>query len=145
MGTGMAGNTVHPDSDMNKNAFYFTEPTPAQNFHRKIERVGKRLDHNLYYHENGSAEASLEAQRKGGKSKIDKNSVAGDPMFTDLKGGDFSFKEGSPALALGIDPMPKELVAKMGTTRDPFLGRFTKGMPLEADHSQVDQKKELNE
>jgi len=144
MGTGGAGNTVHPDSEMSKNVFYFTDKTPVQNFHRKIERVQAGLDHNLYYHENGSADKSLEDQRKKGKAKIDKNSVASDPMFADFKNGDFSFKEESPAPSLGIEVMSKEIVAKMGTTRDPFIKRFSDVL-LKADHSEVDHKKEMKE
>jgi len=145
MGTGGAGNTVHSDSEMSKNVFYFTASTPAQNFHRKIERVEAGLDHNLYYHENGSAEKALKEQRKKGKAKIDMNSVAGDPMFVDLKHGDFSYKAGSPALALGIEPMTHEIVSKMGTTRDPFLKRFLTSSLLQANHSGADHAKEMKE
>jgi hypothetical protein len=39
--------------------------------------------------------------------------------------GDFSFKNESSALKLGIQPLSVDIVEKMGTLRDPFLARFT--------------------
>ncbi|MDF7799077.1 right-handed parallel beta-helix repeat-containing protein [Pontiellaceae bacterium B1224] len=145
MTTGGAGNTVDPNSEMSRNLFYFTaENTPAR-FHTKIDRVGSGLDYNLYWHEGGDAEKILTAQRKkGAKNKIDVHSVAADPMFADLVHGDFSFKSGSPAPELGIEPLPLETVAKIGTTRDPFLKRFAKEMPLEAQHEAHAKKKKNN-
>ncbi|MDF7800834.1 right-handed parallel beta-helix repeat-containing protein [Pontiellaceae bacterium B1224] len=135
MGTGGAGNTVDPKSEMSRNLFYFTDATQSSSFHNKIERVGAGLDYNLYYHEGGDAGKVLQAQRKkGAKNKIDVHSVAGDPMFVDFVHGDFSFKADSPALELGIEPLTLETVAKIGTSRDPFLTRFAAGMPLDARH-----------
>ncbi|MGD7654737.1 MAG: right-handed parallel beta-helix repeat-containing protein [Verrucomicrobiales bacterium] len=129
--TGGAGNTVDPDSELSRNVFYFTAGTHPGSFHKKIERVGAGLDFNVYYDEGGNARQILNAQRKKDKKeKIDVHSVAGDPMFSDHAHGDFSFKAGSPALELGIDPLPREMVARMGTSRDPFLQRFAKGVPL---------------
>ena len=46
--------------------------------------------------------------RAGG---LEVESLIGDPLFTDPEGGDFSFKEGSPALKLGIEPLD---ASKMG-------------------------------
>jgi len=134
MGTGGAGNTVHPDSEMSRNVFYFTEGTQIPTFHSKIERVGGGLDYNLYYHEGGHADKVLKTQRKKSKGeKIDVHSLAADPLFVDIAHGDFSFKSGSPALDLEIEPMPLDIVSKMGTTRDPFLKRFASGMPLKTN------------
>lgn len=41
----------------------------------------------------------------------EKASRFGDPQFVDPAGGDFSFRHGSPALALGIESLD---VSKMG-------------------------------
>ncbi|MDF7824767.1 right-handed parallel beta-helix repeat-containing protein [Pontiellaceae bacterium B12227] len=142
MTTGGAGNTIDPKSEMSRNVFYFTKGNTPFSFHTKIERVGSGLDSNVYWHEGGKAEQILAAQRKKGvKNKIDERSVAADPMFSDPVYGDFSFKAGSPATELGIEPMPLEMVAKMGTTRDPFLKRFAAGMPLKVHHETHAKKK----
>jgi hypothetical protein len=138
MGTGGAGNTVDPDSQMSRNVFYFTFAFNPSSFHTKLESVGGGLDYNLYYDEGGNAQKILDAQReKGVKDKIDVHSVAGDPMFVDLGHGDFSFKPGSPALALGIEPLSLETVGKIGTTRDPFLKRFAGMMSLEVHQDEA--------
>ena len=143
--TGGAGNTVHPDSELSRNVFYFTSATKPVRFHSKIERVGAGLDYNLYYHKGGDAEKILQAQRKKSKAhKIDVHSVAGDPLFVDPVQGDFSFKASSPAIELGIEPLTLETVGKMGTTRDPFLKRFANGMTLEVRHDAESHGKEKN-
>ncbi|MDF7801308.1 right-handed parallel beta-helix repeat-containing protein [Pontiellaceae bacterium B1224] len=135
MTTGGAGNTIDPNSEMSRNLFYFTAENKPARFHTKIDRVGSGLDYNLYWHEGGETENVLVAQQKKGKSKVDAHSLAADPLFVDLVHGDFSFKSGSPAPGLGIEPMPKETVAKLGTIQDPFLKRFTQGMPLDVHRS----------
>ena len=118
---------------MSRNLFYLTAAAKTDSFHSKIERVGAGLDYNLYYHEGGDAEKILQAQREKskGKDKIDVHSIAEAPLFVDRVHGDFSFKPGSPALELGIEPLPLETVGKMGTTRDSFLTRFASGMPFD--------------
>ena len=138
MGTGGAGNTVHPDSELSRNVFYFTSGAKLGSFHSKLERVGAGVDYNLYHHEDGSAGKLLAAQRKKDKGgKVDAHSVAGDPLFVDLAHGDLSYKPGSPAMALGIEPMSEEIVSRMGTTRDPFLKRFGSGMPLKIERDEA--------
>ena len=48
----------------------------------------------------------------------EKASLFGDPLFVDPAGGDFSFRPGSPAVALGIEPLD---VSKMGRLDDRSL------------------------
>ena len=58
-------------------------------------------DRNVYFNTkepNWGADNLKEAQQHG----VEQNSIIADPMFTDIKNGDFSFKAGSPALKLGI-------------------------------------------
>ena len=53
-------------------------------------------------------------QAEGERFELDVAATAvrvGDPLFVDPAGGDFSFRPGSPALALGIEPLD---VSKMG-------------------------------
>ncbi|MFC1760852.1 right-handed parallel beta-helix repeat-containing protein [Planctomycetota bacterium] len=73
------------------------------------------MDANLYYHATDSSwmdEHLLKMQALG----KEKTSLVGDPLFVDAEGGDFSFRPGSPALALGIEPLD---VSKMGLLEDP--------------------------
>jgi len=68
------------------------------------------MDSNLYYHptDPGWVDEHLRKMRAVGKEKA---SLFGDPLFKDPAGGDFSFRPGSPALALGIESLD---VSKMG-------------------------------
>ncbi len=68
------------------------------------------MDSNLYYHPTDPnwMDDHLQRMRSIGKEKA---SVVGDPLFVDPAGGDFSFKDGSPALELGIEPLD---VSQMG-------------------------------
>jgi len=68
------------------------------------------MDSNLYYHPTDShwVDEHLLKMQAVGKEKA---SLFGDPLFTDPAGGDFSFRPGSPALALGIESLD---VSKMG-------------------------------
>jgi len=144
--TGRAGNTVDPDSLLDRNVFYHTQEPIPQGFHYGMDTVGAGLDYNLYYHEDGSAERLLAEQRQRSKTgKVDLNSVAADPQFVDLVHGDLSFKPGSPAHDMGIQPLPLETIAQMGVSKDPFLKRF-KTMPLDVPRAGKKQqgKNELN-
>ncbi|MDQ8183489.1 right-handed parallel beta-helix repeat-containing protein [Pelagicoccus sp. SDUM812005] len=130
--TGGAGNTVDPDADLSRNVFYYTSSASPQTFHRRLSKVKGGLDYNLYYHEQGGAEAILQAQRGQSQTGLaDRHSVAADPLFVDLAQGDFSFRDGSPAIGLGIEPLTRDTLRKVGTKRDPFLERFAEGMPLQ--------------
>ena len=75
------------------------------------------MDSNLYYHPSdpGWMDEHLKRMQAIGKEKA---SLVGDPLFVDPAGGDFSFRPGSPALALGIEPLD---VSKMGRLDDPSL------------------------
>ena len=145
--TGGAGNKFDPDSLMNHNVFYHTSAPIPEGFHYGIDGMGPGLDYNLYYHEDGSAPALLQQQRKRSQTKvIDRHSLAADPQFVDLAAGDFSFQPGSPALELSIEPLTPEIIGKMGTTRDPFLTRFnsTKLLEVQRAHAGKGKKNELN-
>jgi hypothetical protein len=68
------------------------------------------MDSNLYFHPTDShwMDAHLLKMQAAGKEKT---SLFGDPLFVDPAGDDFSFRPGSPALALEIEPLD---VSKMG-------------------------------
>jgi hypothetical protein len=68
------------------------------------------MDFNLYYHPTNSEwmDTHLARMRAVGKEKA---SLFADPMFVDPASGNFAFKEGSPALELGIEELD---VSKMG-------------------------------
>ncbi|MDO5968342.1 hypothetical protein Q4Q35_00845 [Flavivirga aquimarina] len=68
------------------------------------------IDNNLYFHPTNPnwMEVHFNKMRADGKEK---ESVFANPMFVNPAGGDFRFKEGSPALNLGIEPLD---VSKMG-------------------------------
>ena len=125
--TGRAGNTVDPKCDLSRNLFYFVSGAVSDGFHYGIDTVGAGLDYNLYYHKTpGVGETLLQEQRARSQTKLaDRHSLAADPLFVDPARGDFGFKEGSPAVDLGIQPLPVEIVQNMGTLRDPFLARFS--------------------
>jgi len=61
-------------------------------------------DHNLYYSKlyPEKAQATLEKNQSMG---VDLNSKVGDPLFVDAENGNFSFREGSPALKMGFKPI----------------------------------------
>ena len=63
-----------------------------------------QTDRNLYFGTEDAdwAKPHLDSQRALGNEK---HSVAADPMFMDVEGGDFRFRPGSPAAKLGIEPL----------------------------------------
>ncbi|WP_158973957.1 right-handed parallel beta-helix repeat-containing protein [Cellulophaga sp. L1A9] len=68
------------------------------------------MDSNLYFNPtnpNWMAE-HFDRMRAAGKEK---SSLFAEPMFIDVAGGNFGFKEGSPSIKLGIEPLD---VSKMG-------------------------------
>lgn len=124
--TGRAGNTVDPTSDLSRNIIYVVSGPVSEGFHYGIDTVGAGLDYNIYYHKTpGVGKSLLQTQRERNKTKLaDRHSLAADPLFVDPAQGDFGFKNGSPALKLGIQPLSLDIVQKMGTLRNPFLSRF---------------------
>ena len=75
------------------------------------------MDKNLYYHPTDPhwMDEHLLKMRAVGQEKA---SLVGDPLFVDPAGGDFSFRPGSPAVDLGIEPLD---VSKMGRLDDRSL------------------------
>jgi len=76
------------------------------------------MDFNLYFHPTKPdwLKAHFTKMRNGGLHPgKEQASVFADPMFNDPEKGDFSFRPGSPALALGIEPLD---VSKMGRLDD---------------------------
>lgn len=69
-----------------------------------------KMDSNLYYHPTNSnwMDAHFARTRKAG---LERASLFADPMFIDPENGNFGFKERSPAMDLGIEPID---VSKMG-------------------------------
>ncbi len=78
----------------------------------KIEECN--IDHNLYYDVNlkDHGQSSVEYYRTRG---ADKNSIIADPLFRDIKKGDFRLKENSPAYQIGFKDID---VTRIGLTRD---------------------------
>ncbi|MGJ8643798.1 MAG: putative glycoside hydrolase [Luteolibacter sp.] len=76
-----------------------------------------KMDFNLYYHPSDEHWMDEHFSRMR-IAELEKNSLAGDPMFVNPEGGDFSFQPGSPALELGIEPLN---VSKMGRLNDSSL------------------------
>jgi parallel beta-helix repeat protein len=68
------------------------------------------MDGNLYFNPINSNWMDVHLARMQAINK-EKKSLFGDPMFIDIENGNFGFKEGSPALKLGIEPLD---ISKMG-------------------------------
>ena len=64
------------------------------------------VDNNILFVRNDAA-AGQEALAKAQEIGLDRNSLAADPMFVDMENGDFRFRDGSPAIKLGIAPITK--------------------------------------
>jgi hypothetical protein len=87
-------------------------------------RVAARMkdmdsNYNIYYckADRSRSDSVLKKLQDDG---VDANSRAVDPMFVDPENGDFSFRPGSPALALGIEPLD---TAKMGLIKEKNNGK----------------------
>ncbi|QDV41147.1 hypothetical protein Enr13x_09850 [Stieleria neptunia] len=72
------------------------------------------MDSNLYYHPTNPSWVDNHLAKMRAVDN-EQASRFGDPQFVDPAGGDFSFQPGSPALALGIEPLN---VSKMGRVSD---------------------------
>ncbi|MGJ8639859.1 MAG: putative glycoside hydrolase [Opitutaceae bacterium] len=75
------------------------------------------MDSNLYYHPADTQWMDTHFARMH-TAGLETVSQMGDPMFVDPEGGDFSFNPGSPAIALGIEPLD---TSKMGRLKDRTL------------------------
>ena len=76
-------------------------------------------DYNIYYCKADRSRSDSVLKKLQGDG-VDANSRAEDPMFVDPENGDFSFRPGSPALALGIEPLD---TAKMGLIKEKNNGK----------------------
>ena len=85
----------------------------------KPKLVETDMDSNLYYHPTDShwMDEHLTKMQAAG---LEKASLFGDPLFVDPAGGDFGFRPGSPALALGIEPLD---VSIMGLIKEKNNGK----------------------
>ena len=100
-GSKVYNNIIIPHAD-GGNA-YIDRPRKDQT--RNLPDMTKtKMDSNLYYHAPDATwmDAHFIKMRAVGSEKA---SLFADPMFVDPANGDFSFKEGSPALKLGIKPL----------------------------------------
>jgi hypothetical protein len=79
-------------------------------------------DHNLYHCtvDPQWAAAHLEKERRFG---IEKDSRSDDPLFRDINANDFGFKAGSPATAMGIEPIDVSEAGLRPEYRERLLGR----------------------
>ncbi|MBN8215066.1 MAG: right-handed parallel beta-helix repeat-containing protein [Spirochaetes bacterium] len=99
-----------------KNIFYSTNEKANVYSVRNFSWDRTTIDSNVVWHPNGiptvqgvktePAEQWAEWQRLG----LDRHSVVADPLFTDVARGDFRLKPGSPALALGFQNIPQDLI-----------------------------------
>jgi hypothetical protein len=102
-----------------RNIFYsstteckFIDELPPGDGRKTEDRRGRKLarakdadtDYNIYY---CVADPELGKKMLAGQQAdgIDMDSLAADPLFADPANGDFRFKPGSPAMALGIAPI----------------------------------------
>jgi len=72
--------------------------------------VETKMDSNLYYHPTNANWMDKHLARMH-EAENEHASLFADPLFVDPENGDFGFKEGSPALKLGIESLD---VSKMG-------------------------------
>ncbi|WP_309005154.1 right-handed parallel beta-helix repeat-containing protein [Pelagicoccus sp. SDUM812005] len=91
----------HPDGGRPQFARPRDMKNPSPNSPTLEETIN---DANLYFNPADPrwVEDYLEMMRANGDEEA---SLFGDPLFVDPESGDFSFKEGSPALELGIEPL----------------------------------------
>ena len=106
----------HPDGGRAHNERYRGRNNEGRPVPKLVETD---MDSNLYYHPTDPhwMDEHFQKMRAVGKEKA---SLVGDPLFVDPAGGDFSFKEGSPAIKLGIEPLD---VSKMGLIKEKNDGK----------------------
>jgi hypothetical protein len=120
------------------NTFYRQGTVNGKLTELKIEECN--IDNNLYYDANLSdhGQAAVEYYRTRG---ADKNSIVADPLFRDIKNGDFRLKENSPAYQLGFKDID---VKRIGITSD-FPARFKEVVKsqLGEDYDKFDKLEEI--
>ncbi|MEP4079462.1 right-handed parallel beta-helix repeat-containing protein [Haloferula sp.] len=80
------------------------------------ELVTTDMDSNLYFHANDEHWMDEHFSKMRG-ADLEKSSRFGDPMFVNPDDGDFSFKPGSPALELGIEPLDASKMGRMNPSK----------------------------
>lgn len=95
-----------------RNIFYKT--CPHQPFYRETVVDGKLtqihieetdIDRNLYFDEKAADDGASQLEYYHSRG-VDAHSLAADPLFYDLKKGDFRLRENSPAFQLGFEEIP---------------------------------------
>jgi hypothetical protein len=71
------------------------------------------MDHNLYWNTAGPASFQGQTLEQWQARGHDLHSVVADPLFVDPRHGDFALREGSPALALGFQPIDVSQVGRL--------------------------------
>ena len=111
----------HKNLEVSHNIFYKTHRhlpfyRPSIVGGKKVETGLEKtdIDSNLYFDVGAEdkGESSLKAYQRRG---VDASSIAADPMFVDLKNGDFGLKEGSPAYKIGFKDIN---TSRIGLTED---------------------------
>jgi len=94
------------------NTFYRQGTVNGKLTELKIEECN--IDNNLYFDANlnDHGQSAMDFYRTRG---ADKNSLVADPLFRDIKNGDFRLKENSPAYQLGFKDID---VKRIGITPD---------------------------
>jgi len=104
----MVGNSFHPhvwypnSGDIVRNNIVFTKYRPI----RVPVPWGKDVDNNLL-HQPG-AESTTSAEILANQSGRDEGSIICDANFVDAEAGDFTVRDGSPAIALGFRNFPMD-------------------------------------
>jgi hypothetical protein len=120
------------------NTFYRQGTVKGKLTELKLEECN--IDRNLYYDANlkDNGQSAIEYYRTRG---ADKNSIVADPMFRDIKNGDFRLKENSPAYQIGFKDID---VTRIGLTRDfPVSFREIVRSCLGIGYDQFEQLEEL--
>jgi hypothetical protein len=94
------------------NTFYRTGMVKGKLTELKLEEC--EIDNNLYFDVNlkDNGQSAIDYYRTRG---ADKNSIVADPLFRDIKNGDFRLVENSPAFKLGFKDIDMKSI---GLTRD---------------------------
>jgi len=120
------------------NTFYRQGTVKGKLTELKIEECN--IDRNLYFDANlkDGGQSAIEYYRTRG---ADQNSIVADPLFRDIKKGDFRLRENSPAYQIGF----KEIdVTRIGLTRDfPIHFRATVKDSLGESYDQFERLEEL--
>lgn len=111
----------HAKLDVKHNIFY--KSYPHNTFYRESLVNGKKMevkleqtniDHNLYFDVN-AADNGFSFLKSYQARGVDSNSIAADPLFVDVKHGDFRLRKESPAYKIGFRDIE---FSKIGLTKE---------------------------